>query len=184
MKRVVILLAMAVFLILCNNAFAYTINIFGPDEYLGGSEADLAAMRSNLGISGSVIEDFADYDNLVPGLTVSGPGWGGDNTWANSWGAEHTGSFIVWPTTENPATINIAQGAEMLGLGFGYLEYNELNWITELLINEEISIALTPTMLPDFNFDTLLRNGYLTIEPDEGDPLIESLMFGPLRATA
>jgi len=175
-----LLIFFAVFFVLTigltSSISAYTINHWGPSAYIGGSAAELATMETNLGISGAVIEDFDDL-NLVPGLTVSGPIYGGSNIYGNSWGDPSSNAFIIWPTATESGTINISPGVEKIGIGFGYCEYYNTTFSNVIIINNDYSIDLTSTNFPNFNFAVSVRNGYITIKSDEGDPLITSVRF-------
>lgn len=161
------------------NTSAYIINHFGASEYLGGSPSQLAVMEQNLGISGAIIEDFNDL-NLLPGLTVTGPPYYSyGNLLPNEWGDPSTSAFISYPTTTNHSLISIAQGVEMIGIGLGYLEYSS-SYIAEMIINNDVSIPLIPENFSKFTFAAIPRNGYLTIESEEKDPLIYNVTLKAL----
>lgn len=174
MKKAIDIFSIALFLLVFGavNISAYTINQFGPDAYLGGLPAELAMMENNLGISGCVIEDFDDA-NLVIGLTITGPPYFGGNSWPNAWGNPSTGAFIAWPTTTVEAVISISQGVEMVGMGLGYLYLVSPSYTQSIMtINNDVSVYLSQTNFPNFNIQEVIRNGYLTIKTDQGDPLI------------
>ena len=181
MKKNLICLVAFFYLLLSgasNHVSAYTINQYGPSVYIGGSSSELAIMEQNLGIAGATIEDFDDL-NLIPGLTVNGPLYMGSNTLYNTWGDPSTNTFVVWPTTSDFATINISQGVKLLGIGFAWLYYSG-GCINEMIINGDTSILLSPTNFSDFIFGDNLRNGYITIESDIDDPLIQTVEFKAL----
>jgi hypothetical protein len=159
---------------IANNVLSYTVIDYGPSEYLDGSPEKLAAMEKNLGISGLVIEDFCCHH--VPGLTITGPTYGGTNYWPNSWGSPYSIAFIAWPTPTNFATIEITPGADMVGIGFGYMEYYSYVHSIMTINNDEV-IEFTSENFHNFTFGILQRNGYITITRDEGDPPITSIIF-------
>ena len=159
---------------------SYVIQDFSPTEYLGGTPADLASMRQNLGIDGLVIEDFSDLTLPNGALTFSGAGV--QNVVpedGNSWGEFGTGMLNFYTDVSSTATIEIqGGGTPILGIGFNAFESGTGNNIlTSISINGGIPIPLNSATLPSFVFSAGIRNGYLIVEPGLNDPLIQRVDF-------
>ena len=71
--------------------------------------------------------------------------------------------------------MTISGGATKVGIGTSAWEA-----ASDLLINDQFPIRLDSSSLPNFAFSSTIRNGYMIIEPEAGDPLITSLKFNTL----
>ena len=165
----IILLTALVWVALAANASAYIVTDFSRLNYLGGSASDLERMEATFGISGMVIEDFAD-STINERLSITGAGshgWVLTSPPHQQWGATGTGAFRNY-TQET--IINISGGTSILGLGFSALETS-----SQLLINGEAYGGFKG--FSNFHYSTKIRNGYLKIEAEPGDETITSISF-------
>lgn len=181
MKRKILSYALSVLIFCCISQTAmaaYIFHDYAPTEYLGGTAGDLATMRQNLGIDGLAIEDFSGLTYSTGALSFSGLGVGSivlEN--GNSWGEIGTGFLNFHTDSTSPATIEISGGTNIIGIGFNAFESSTNGVLTSISINGGSPIPFDSITLPSFTFSSIIRNGYLVIESDSIDPLIQRVDF-------